>query len=353
MDAADQERIAQTLEEAHEFGCHADGCSRRRSLSLVRESFLAPRHWESLPASWNPEEIPGKEARDGNLAPAKEHAYAEYRESMPPGASTAGRIARAKRLMESAEALAKRGETRLPTGWGAIDAVLGGGLPAGVHEWLGVAGGAERGEPWTPPLRFVAHLAAQGLARGHGVALAAWIGPAAFAYPVALAEESRRLVEQSIFIWPPTDAARLWAIDLTIRSPASAVVVADGSRLDRVATQRLQLLAAARDKPVLLVRPAAERRTLSAAASRWLVSWAGEAAAESLSPRWKVQLLRCKGIQPGRSHEWLFEQNDDARGFHLSAAVADLPGTSKAGDGPWVRAADGFQPRRAVGGLRV
>lgn len=255
--------------------------------------------------------------------------------------------------MESAETFAKRGAARLPTGWVAIDQALGGGLPAGVHEWLGVAGGAERGEPWTPPLRFATRLAAQGLARSRGAALVVWIGPAVFAYPVALIQESRRLVEQSIFIRPPTDAARLWAIDLAIRSPASAVVVADGSRLDRVATQRLQLLAAAHDKPVLLLRPAAERRALSAAASRWLVNWASEAAAPALSPRWKVQLLRCKGIQPGRSHEWLFEQSDDARGFHLSAAVADLPGASNAGDGPWVHPADGFEPRRAVGGLRV
>lgn len=250
------------------------------------------------------------------------------------------------------------------TGWSGIDAL--GGLSRGLlHEWFGVAepesstepalgGGTRprRSPPWTPPLRLLAALAARALAaRAGGVGgWVCWIGSKVWPYPRALipreqvssfesvsaepVEEnddvetprtSRRagasvvpvspdllapdrvssdLLASSLFIDPPDDAVRLWAIDLALRCPALAAVVADGRGLTMPASRRLQLaaeksVAGAGGGPlVLLARPPSERGMPSVAGTRWLVereAGASSARATTANPRWSVEVLRWKG----------------------------------------------------------
>jgi hypothetical protein len=110
----------------------------------------------------------------------------------------------------------------------------------------------------------------------------------------------RTLLNRSLFINPPDLASRLWAIDVALRSPAVAMVIADGSRVDMAASRRLQLAAEASVAMALLARPAHELECLSAAATRWLVRPQPHIALHvtSARPRWSVELLRCKGVRP-------------------------------------------------------
>jgi hypothetical protein len=176
------------------------------------------------------------------------------------------------------------------------------GLARGVvHEWFGVVGArADVGAPrWIPPLGVLLYLACRSLERSSGDASSnrrvAWIGKRCWPYPHVLGRADRHLLRRSIFIDPPDEGSRLWAIDLAARCPSLAAVVADGSGLDMAATRRLQLAAEAGSTLVLCTRPPRELDRLSAAAVRWLVR---SAPSTDRTPRWIVELLRCKGLQP-------------------------------------------------------
>ena len=144
------------------------------------------------------------------------------------------------------------------------------------------------------------------------------------------------ILERSIFIDPPDGASRLWSIDLAARCRAVAAVVADGSGLDMAATRRLQLAAEAGSALVLCARPPGEMKCLSAAATRWLVCCAPST---DKNPRWIVQLLRCKGVQPeskvlrlpggdslaGAGRRWDVEWKRAQGGVVVHAALVDRP----------------------------
>jgi len=237
------------------------------------------------------------------------------------------------------------GAARVPTGWPGVDELFGspiprptlpssprGGLPRGVlQEWFGVedpggerppaAGRAPRRRWWLPPVGLFVHLVGQAL---HGPALrhgpadrspradrtdagarALWIGRVVWPYPHALLRDGEdALLARSIFVDPPDDASRLWAIELGLRCPGVTAVVADGRGLTMAQSRRLQLAARAergRDRGggggvpgpgplVLLARPACERRELSVATLRWLV----RSARSPGGPRFELELLRAK-----------------------------------------------------------
>jgi hypothetical protein len=159
--------------------------------------------------------------------------------------------------------------------------------PGGVHEWFGAAHAAHN---WAPPLGILLHLALRSLEGSPGCVV--WIGRRCWPYPHVLNGAGLR---RSIFVDPPDGASRLWTIDLAARCPGVAAVVADGSGLDMAATRRLQLASEAGSALVLCARPPNEVDHLSAAATRWLVRCAP---ATDKAPRWIVELLRCKGVQP-------------------------------------------------------
>ncbi len=220
------------------------------------------------------------------------------------------------------------------TGWPGIDAL--GGLSRGLlHEWFGVAESTAdesatgpssddrrpRRVPWTPPLRILATLAER--ARG-GIPSAGgwvcWIGSKVWPYPRALIPRERLsvwgepgrtpdesagvsgstdLLASSLFVDPPDDAVRLWAIDLALRCKALAAVVADARGLTMAASRRLQLAAEKTSKNggplVLLARPPADRATPSVAGTRWLVNNVHHERSSSMNPRWSIEVLRWKG----------------------------------------------------------
>jgi len=291
-------------------------------------------------------------------------------------------LARLAGLIREAEARPDGGLSRadpvfatVPTGWPAVDAALTPtqspalGEPAGpdadvpahglmrgkVHEWFGLAlGEAGPGEPrsgrgnlagaarapWRPPLCILSHLVWQALLpRRQGLDLrgsasrVAWIGRRVWPYPHILLRGAHapdeQLLTRSLLVDPPDGASRLWAIDLALRCPAVAAVVADGSGLGMSETRRLQLAAEAGSRNggggfALLARPPGEARELSAAATRW---WVEPAPAPNGRPRWTIELRRVKGMQGSPSgHRWTLEW-DHAQGVVISSSdVVDRPG---------------------------
>jgi hypothetical protein len=314
------------------------------------------------------------------------------------------------RLAEAIGAL-ERGRRRqvpdLTTGWsdgsGGAIASLARGC---IHEWCG--GSLDHPDPattprdhlWVPPLALMIHLAwraiesddagAAGPGGGHGRII--WIGRRCWPYAHALLRPrsrgqppglDHRLLDRSLLIDPPDDAARLWAADLALRSGAGvAMVIADAGRLDMSGSRRLQLAAEAgleashHGGPVgLLLRPPWEHKHLSASATRWMVHAAGHRSSRedgapvwrhvfdeplSLSgrgapiltpsppgrsreprephepaahgyrsggPRWSVELLRCKGKQPAPDtrRQWLLELDRARCVVCVLPALADRP----------------------------
>ncbi len=192
-------------------------------------------------------------------------------------------------------------------------------MPPGLHEWFGLADTPR----WIPPLGILLYLVSRSLTGegGKGRGGVAWIGRHCWPFLHGLPPADRHvLLARSIFIDPPDAMSRLWAIDLAARCPATAVVVTDGSGLNLAATRRLQLAAESGSARVLSARPPREMNHLSAATTRWLVR---SALSADKTPRWNVQLLRCKGMQP--DGQWTVEWKSAQGGVVVHAVLADRP----------------------------
>ncbi len=148
-------------------------------------------------------------------------------------------------------------------------------------------------------------------ARGHlgatdGQSLAAWIGRRTWPYPRPLWRCG--LMGRSVFMEAADALSRLWAAELAMRSPAVGIVIADGSGFNTTATRRLQLIARNSRALLVIARPAREERWPSAAGARWRIT---PVPSPDHRPRWRVDLLRCKGTPSPfstlASHEQLTE----------------------------------------------
>ncbi|HWL95681.1 MAG TPA: hypothetical protein VNT79_19345 [Phycisphaerae bacterium] len=233
------------------------------------------------------------------------------------------------------------------TGWADVDGALEGGITAGgLHEWFGVeqvtnaltVNRAQNGNAkgrWTPPLCILVHLAWRAMDHNPSRPWTVWIGRKCHPYPRVLLRNrgnDERLLERSLFVSPREAAARVWTIDLALRSTAIGVVIADGSGFDMAATRRIQLLARDQSKWALLARPPDEKSKLSAAQTRWGVKSlpSGGQHKIGVKPRWSVELLRCKGVRPtGSSRTWLLEWNRAEGIVNLSAGLADPAGAAQ------------------------
>jgi len=231
---------------------------------------------------------------------------------------------------------------------------------------------SSRSRHWLPPIGAVMHAVQRLVDRADGAAhhrsrRVLWIGRTCRPYPIAMAFArahranssssrcdgagvSATLLERSIFVDPETDAQRLWAIDLALRSPAVAVVVADGRRLHMAETRRLQMAASSGNGATgLVIRPPWEMNELSAARTRWKAypvanaSWlVGDDAKRARAgmnrcgrfdrserPGWIVELWRCK--QAGMGHllakrgarRWGVVQQRDGEYIETSAFGVD------------------------------
>ena len=128
--------------------------------------------------------------------------------------------------------------------------------------------------------------------------------------PEGKTRDDRTLLSHSVFLDPPNDEARAWAIDLALRCPAVRLVIADGRRLEMSVTRRLQLAAESRDDAMALIaRPASERRMLSAAATRWSVAPSETRGAETRG-------AETRGAGTGRPTWTLALERDKTRGVN-------------------------------------
>jgi protein ImuA len=133
-------------------------------------------------------------------------------------------------------------------------------------------------------------------------------------------------VGRLILVETRTDKEALWALEETLRSevrPAMMVGALAGG-LDLTSSRRLNLAAAPRRTPLVLLSGAKAAGT-SAAAARWRIA-AAPAARDRFgalaAPRWHVALERSRTRPPG---SWLIEWDHVAHRFRVVAGLADRP----------------------------
>jgi protein ImuA len=214
----------------------------------------------------------------------------------------------------------------LPFGVVEIDAALPqGGLALGaMHEILGAGGDEEDGAAGAG---FVAGILAR-LAAGPVL----WClrrpdlyGPGLLAHGL----DPARLV----VVAARHDDDMLWAIEEGLRAPGIKAVVGEVGRLPMVAGRRLQLSGERSGVTLFLLRrwrdaaeAAAERARPSAAVTRWRVAPLPSAAIAGEPgvgrPRWRVELVRCRGGAPA---SWDVEVADATGHVSPSAGLADRP----------------------------
>jgi len=192
--------------------------------------------------------------------------------------------------------------------------------PGVVHEWI--CGGLEcsqhRKRWWAPPLAVLASCAKQRATHADAASgQVIWVGNKCWPYGQSLIERGPSasaevlggihsglsLLSRSIFVDPADRVERVWAIEQAVRCSGVAAVIADGSGLKMPETRRLQLAAEASQALVFLARPPWEAKASSAAHTRWRVT---PVPAIRHEQAWRVELLRCKGVQPfGDARRWV------------------------------------------------
>jgi protein ImuA len=134
----------------------------------------------------------------------------------------------------------------------------------------------------------------------------------------------------------------LWAMEEGLRMPGLAAVVGEIGHLPMVASRRLQLAAEHSGVTAFVLRrwrnsdtAAAERSRPSVAATRWRVAAlpAADIAGEPGigRPRWRVELLRCRGAVPA---SWKVEVADATGLVSVSAELADRSAPHRVADTP-------------------
>src|SRR6059058_3202650 len=221
----------------------------------------------------------------------------------------------------------------LPFGVAAIDRALpGGGLALGaVHEILGIDGDEEDG---AAACGFIAGLLAR-LRMGPVL----WClkrpdlyGPGLLAHGL----DPARLV----IVTAPRDDDILWAIEEGLRAPGLVAVIGEIGRLPLVAGRRFQLAAERSGITAFLLRrwrnseeAARERERPSAAVTRWRIAALPARDIDDPrlrqligQPRWRVELLRCRGGVPA---QWEVEVADATGHVRLSPELADRPAAAQ------------------------
>ena len=201
-----------------------------------------------------------------------------------------------------------------------------GGLPrACAHEIVaagpddGGAGGDAGGAATAAAEGFCAALLAR-LVAGRGPALwclarAGLHGPGLGAFGL---DPDRLIVARAR---RPADV--LWAMEEGLRSGRLGAVLGEVRALDLTAGRRLQLAAGAGGAACLVLRPPEAEGAPGAAVTRWRVAAApGASGLPELvgAPRWRVELVRCRGGTPRR---WLLEWNDEAHHFAVVSVLAE------------------------------
>ena len=213
----------------------------------------------------------------------------------------------------------------LPFSVAAIDRTLpGGGLARGaVHELVGMGGDEEDGA-------LAAAFAAGILGRLKTDGIVLWCLPRPDLYGPGLAAlglDPARLV----LVRARRDADILWAMEEGLRATGVAAVVGEVGTFPAVASRRLQLAAERSGVTAFVLRrwrdgseAARERSLPNAAATRWRISALSSIPVRGEPgvghPRWRVELLRCRGGKPAC---WEMEVADATGSLSLVATLAD------------------------------
>jgi protein ImuA len=175
------------------------------------------------------------------------------------------------------------------------------GLPCGaVHEIEGAAlDGAATG--------FCSVLLARLAADGRSVL---WVCPQDDLYGPGLVRFGLT-PERLILVRAHRPAEILWVIEEALRCRGLAAVLGEVSGLSLAASRRLQLAARKSGVTALLLRHRAEA-PVTTAVTRWRAAAAGSDA--QLTPRWHVELVRCRGLlhgEEGYVGRWLVAWEKD------------------------------------------
>jgi protein ImuA len=253
----------------------------------------------------------------------------------------------------------------LPFGIAEIDRALpGGGLARGaLHEILGVGGDEEDG---ALAAAFAAHILGRLGTSPTSPSHVSGVGPSLSPLKGGEGNKIRRLSlsapgggEVGTILWclprpdlygpgiaahgldpgrvvlvsAPRDGEILWAMEEGLRAPGIAAVVGEVGTLPAVASRRLQLAAERSGITAFLLRrwreggqAARERILPNAATTRWRIAAMPSIPARNEPgvgrPRWRVELLRCRGAEPAC---WEVEVADATGHVCLAAALADRP----------------------------
>lgn len=210
-------------------------------------------------------------------------------------ASKAALLAELRICIRRLEGLDGEGGGRtLPLGVPVLDTALpDGGLPLGcLHE----VAAQDRGAGTAFAAVLLARLA---MARDAPVV---WIVRGRDLHAAGLAAYGLT-PERLIAVRAVRDADALWAMEEALRCRRLAAVLGEAGRIDLTASRRLQLAAEAGGVTgVLLHADGGQAGAASAAVTRWRVApapsatWGEPGVGE---PRWRIDLLRCRGGRPG------------------------------------------------------
>jgi protein ImuA len=219
----------------------------------------------------------------------------------------------------------------------------GGGLACGaLHEILGAGGDEEDGAlaaafaAWIlrrliSPTSPAQSLTRPGLSLLEG-GMVLWCLPSSDLYGPGLAAHGLD-PGRVVLVQTPRDAEILWAMEEGLRASGIAAVVGEIGTLPAVASRRLQLAAERSGITAFLLRrwreggqAARERILPNAAATRWRITALPSHPLHNEPgvghPRWRVELLRCRGGEPGC---WEMEVADATDPVPLAAALANRP----------------------------
>jgi protein ImuA len=217
-----------------------------------------------------------------------------------------------------------------PFGITAIDRALpGGGLARGaMHEILGAGGDEEDG---VLAAVFAVYILGRLTRRSDGIAL--WCLPRADLYGPGLAAHGLD-PGRVVLVQAQRDAEILWAMEEGLHAPGIMAVVGEVGTLPAVASRRLQL-AAERSSGITAIllrrwrdggQATRERALPSAAVTRWRIAALPSRPMRDEPgvgrPRWRIELLRCRG---GGLACWEMEVPDATDHVSLAAALADRP----------------------------
>jgi hypothetical protein len=211
-------------------------------------------------------------------------------------------------------------EQVVPFGVQAIDGAFAeGGLACGsLHEWFSAIQtpyhqkSSKNTLVTHPPFTLLSHFARQALKHLGEDRFIVWVGkdcwPTAFILQMCSHEESSLLLKQSLFFRTKSNLEKIWAVELALRSRASAAVICQTYDIPFVLTKKLAMAAKQGGGLGLFVRSASELQQgntpASAASTKWLIT----PQLSQNAPAWSLKLLKKKGVQAG-TQRWLLNSN--------------------------------------------